>query len=54
MFMQRCVFGGRVITANNEKNHSPKSDNCSVDGFGAVSLYPSAMEWLSGFLRGKP
>jgi len=54
MFMQRCVVGGRVMTANNEKIIIQESDNCSVDDFDAVSLYPSAMERLPGFIKGKP
>ena len=41
MFMQRCVVGGRVMTANNEKIIIQESDNCSVDDFDEVSLYPS-------------
>ena len=52
--MQRCVVGGRFMTANNKKIIVQESDNCSVDDFDAVSLYPSAMEHLPGFVRGKP
>ena len=54
MFMQRCVVGGRVMTANNKKIIIQESDNCSVDDFDAVSLYPSAMERLPGFVKGTP
>ena len=53
MFIQRCVVGGRVMTANNKTIIIQESDNCSVDDFDAVSLYPSAMERLPGFIRGK-
>ena len=42
------------MTANNEKIMIRESDNCEVDDFDAVSLYPSAMVRLTGFLRGKP
>ncbi len=49
-FIQKCVVGGRCMTRNNEKfkiNHD-------VDDFDGVSLYPSAMNRIDGFLKGKP
>ena len=49
-FIQKCVVGGRVMTRNNEKWHVKKE----LDDFDAVSLYPSAMSRLGGYLIGKP
>lgn len=51
-FIQRCVVGGRVMCANNEKrvNYSDRVMN----DFDAVSLYPSAMARMKGFLKGIP
>lgn len=53
-FIQKCVVGGRVMTANNKQI---VREECISD-FDAVSLYPSAMERLArelgGFLKGNP
>lgn len=49
-FIQKCVVGGRCMTRRNEK-FSVKHD---VDDFDGVSLYPSAMSRMDGFLKGKP
>ena len=49
-FIQLCMVGGRTMISNNEK----KVVNYDVDDFDAVSLYPSAMERLQGYLIGKP
>ena len=50
-FIQRCVVGGRVMCANNEKKiYTGKS----INDFDAVSLYPSAMARMEGFLKGVP
>jgi hypothetical protein len=49
-FIQKCMVGGRTMCANNKKNHIKGK----VDDFDAVSLYPSAMERLGGYLKGKP
>ena len=49
-FIQKCVVGGRVMCANNEKQmHEGR-----IQDFDAVSLYPSAMTRMDGFLRGAP
>ena len=49
-FIQKCVVGGRTMLRNNQK--------CRVEGqiadFDAVSLYPSAMARMAGFLKGRP
>ena len=50
MFIQGCVVGGRVMCAENKKI---KVDDF-VNDFDAVSLYPSAMSRMDGFLKGKP
>ena len=50
-FIQQCVVGGRTMTANNKKH---KKMNCKISDFDAVSLYPSAMNRMDGFLKGKP
>jgi hypothetical protein len=52
-FIQRCVVGGRVMCANNEKRKYEETNKNIID-FDAVSLYPSAMARLDGFLLGIP
>lgn len=52
-FIQKCVIGGRCMTADN----NPQLSKEEVNDFDGVSLYPSAMERLGligGFLKGKP
>lgn len=50
LFIQGCVVGGRVMCSENKK--------CIIDevvnDFDAVSLYPSAMSRMDGFLKGTP
>ena len=41
-FVQKCIYGGRVMTAENKKIHTA-GDNVQIQDFDAVSLYPSAM-----------
>lgn len=50
LFIQKCVVGGRVMCRDNEKQHTSHE----LADFDAVSLYPSAMSRLSGFLKGFP
>lgn len=50
LFIQGCVVGGRTMTANNEKINIQER----VNDFDAVSLYPSAMARMPGFLKGTP
>lgn len=50
-FIQKCVVGGRTMCRNNKK---AKYLNVEDDDFDAVSLYPSAMARMDGFLKGKP
>ena len=49
-FIQKCLVGGRTMTAENKKYIVDKM----VADFDAVSLYPSAMRELGGYLKGKP
>ena len=50
MFIQGSVVGGRTMTARNEKISIQEI----VNDFDAVSLYPSAMSRMDGFLKGVP
>ena len=50
-FIQKCVVGGRTMCSENKKHHI--TDRPLAD-FDAVSLYPSAMARMEGFLIGKP
>jgi len=49
-YMTRAVVGGRVMCANNKK----VIRTGRLQDFDAVSLYPSAMERLGGYLKGRP
>ena len=49
-FIQRCIVGGRTMCNSNEKNIL---ENVKVADFDAVSLYPSGMVRMDGFLIGK-
>lgn len=58
-FINKCMVGGRTMTCNNEKySHSKNNNNNIINqilaDFDAVSLYPSAMERLGGYLMGRP
>lgn len=50
-FIQGCVVGGRTMISENKKEWI---DDKIINDFDAVSLYPSAMARLEGFLKGKP
>jgi DNA-binding MarR family transcriptional regulator len=50
LFIQTCVIGGRTMIADNKKIKLEDK----VNDFDAVSLYPSAMARLQGFLKGLP
>lgn len=68
-FIRRCVVGGRCMIAKNESYHVKiEGDSTIVNGvntqddlnkgaladFDAVSLYPSAMARMNGFIKGLP
>ena len=54
MFIQQSVVGGRVMCNNNEKIIVNCEKDNQINDFDAVSLYPSAMNRLNGFLIGSP
>jgi hypothetical protein len=49
-FMKQFVVGGRVMTREGKKVHAKGK----ISDYDAVSLYPSAMVRMEGFLKGKP
>jgi len=49
-YIMKCMVGGRTMCANNKKHHI----KARIQDFDAVSLYPSAMYRLGGYLKGKP
>ena len=50
-FIQRCLVGGRTMLSENTQQCETGVEMADFD---AVSLYPSAMKRLKGFLKGKP
>lgn len=50
-FIQECVVGGRTMMRANTPS---RMLNTAIDDFDAVSLYPSAMARMEGFLQGIP
>jgi len=50
-YLSKFVVGGRVMTCQNKMIH--KKD-CKISDFDARSLYPSAMHYSKGFIKGKP
>lgn len=56
-FIQGCVVGGRVMCCGNEKiknNIDDYDDDDILNDLDAVSLYPSSMVRIKGYLKGKP
>jgi len=54
-FIQKCVVGGRTMCAENKKSlNFEKDSQKKFSDFDAVSLYPSAMARMKGFLKGAP
>jgi len=49
-YIMKCMVGGRTMCAENKKHHKTGR----IQDFDAVSLYPSAMSRLGGYLMGKP
>ena len=49
-FIQKAMVGGRTMMAENKQHHIKNN----VDDFDAVSLYPSAMKRVGGYLKGLP
>lgn len=50
-FIQKCIVGGRTMCAENKAHHV---EGKILNDFDAVSLYPTAMARMEGFLIGKP
>jgi len=50
-FIQRCIVGGRTMCGENKAHHIKDKELADFD---AVSLYPTAMARMDGFLKGKP
>jgi hypothetical protein len=50
-FIQRCIVGGRTMCSENKAHHVVDKELADFD---AVSLYPTAMARMDGFLKGKP
>jgi len=55
-FIQKTVVGGRCMTRNNAKWHIKRKEgsNNAINDFDGVSLYPSAIARLPGYLKGTP
>ena len=53
-FIQKCVVGGRVMCSENKKIMFDKYSHKKIMDFDAVSLYPSAMRRMDGYLKGLP
>jgi hypothetical protein len=51
VFIKNCVVGGRVMCGGNNKQ---RYKNVDISDYDAVSLYPSAINRLDGYLKGKP
>ena len=49
-FIQKCVVGGRTMCSENKMSNNSKN----ILDFDAVSLYPSAMCRMDGYLKGLP
>jgi hypothetical protein len=51
IFISRCVVGGRTMLRDNTPQ---KITNSRISDYDGVSLYPSAMKFIKGFLKGLP
>ena len=49
-YIMKCMVGGRTMCAENDKHHKTGR----IQDFDSVSLYPSAMSRLGGYLLGTP
>lgn len=50
-YINSCVVGGRVMTQENKKIIKEDCEIVTLDG---VSLYPSALSLMEGYMKGKP
>lgn len=54
-FINKALVGGRTMLCDNEKQNTfDKYSHKKIADFDAVSLYPSAMKAMKGFLKGSP
>ena len=54
LFIQKSMVGGRTMTRNNEMYNFTGENAILLDDLDAVSLYPSAMKRMGGYLKGTP
>lgn len=54
IFIQKCMVGGRTMTSENKMFNFTGGNGIGLDDLDAVSLYPSAMKRMGGYLIGKP
>lgn len=52
-FLQKAVVGGRTMTCENQKQKQV-AEGTKIADFDGVSLYPSSMSRIEGFVKGKP
>lgn len=52
IFISRCIVGGRTMCRKNEKIKIDCGE--AIDDFDGVSLYPSAISRMKGYLKGYP
>lgn len=54
LFISKSVVGGRTMSSENKKHYLTFESHGYINDFDGVSLYPSAMVRLNGFLKGTP
>jgi len=54
IFIQKCMVGGRTMTSENKMFNFTGGNGIDLDDLDAVSLYPSAMKRMGGYLKGQP
>ena len=54
IFIQKCMVGGRTMTSENKMFNFTGGNGIDLDDLDAVSLYPSAMKRMGGYLLGQP
>jgi len=54
IFIQKCMVGGRTMTSENKMFNFTGGNGIELDDLDAVSLYPSAMKRMGGYLKGQP
>ena len=54
LFVQKAMIGGRTMTSENKMFNFTGKNAIELDDLDAVSLYPSAMKRMKGYLMGTP